>query len=1058
MISQNTIAKVNDLDIVEVLKAFNIPLVKKGSSWQCCCPLHNESTESFSVSQAKQIYKCFGCLQGGRVVDFIMKYKKIEWLEAIVMLAEMFNIIIDYNTSYNDEQKKHFQALQARKVVIKDTLQYVCNYYQKALLDDSEASLYLDSRHLSKEVIELFDLGYKGNNFELAQNTSLNQGILLEMEVLKKQEDSGRIYDNYRNRIIFPLHSERGNVLGFAGRVLPKYQSFEKGGQTYKLPKYINPKDTELYKKSDYLYGLWQAKDTIQKENVAYLVEGYPNVLRMHEIVIKNTVACGGTAFTENQAKHLRKYCENIIIAFDPDKLKGEYSYKNASGETVKVTEDGKAIEKAINTALDAGFNVEVLALPTAVDSGKTKPNDIDEIAVSYLLREKKSYVENTVALIKRSVKKWLIYYITNHYSEHNQADFIENICKRIASIDNDMIRGSYETIIYAKFKNIRKAIYNRIKELRDKTPSQANTQKDSRVDFKDDGTVWIFTKKNWTQVLDHHIEIKYFAKDEFENVTWILAIKQPDMPEEFIEITNDEYCSSSKLKNILMTKLVNWKGTSDDLNELHQALLSKHFEKATKVVRFGYNESADAFFFANKVVNTQEFAPNDLGVIKTDKGFFVMPLTDAKEQKASRFRLTDNHITYNDWFQIYSEAHKMENAFIPACFYVMSLFRDIVVSTTKASPILYLKGGAGTGKSSIVRNLTALFGFEQKGINLKNSNTEKSLVRLMGQSSNTVIWFDEFYNGFQYEGLLQAAYDNDGYNIADNTAGSKTHSIDIYSALAITSNYTPENNIFFSRCLFIPIEDIHKQKEQKTAFDALTNLEKTKGMGCITAELVAHRELIAANFDKSYAKLYAILKNKTANEGVMERAVANMARVFTPCYILQVNGLITMCESTDKQDILDEFIEIGVKTIIRQHNVQNEKSEINGFIEILQYLYENWLIYPDRDFKITSDGDLRLNFPKVYNAYAARYRQMKYELAPERGVIQAELAKIANTTWEEISKPIKFMVKNKAGEEVNMPEKNACVLPYELLVQKFGLNLTGRKTIQEMQQNESKG
>lgn len=1050
--------KIYDLDIQEVIERNGLKLKKQGANFVACCPFHNETTPSFTVFPAKQNYKCFGCGKSGKSINFVMELEKLDFINAIKKIANQFEINLEYDKTFSPEQAQAYQEQQDRKASLLATLNAANHYYQQELQKSSQEALsFLANRYFSQETINLFELGYKPDNFEIVKNPAYNKDFLLSLDLAKKSE-KGIIYDNYRNRITIPLYSEKGNLLGFAGRILPQHATKKNDrGEVQKFAKYINPKETELYKKEKFLYGLFEAKEAIKKENHCFLVEGYPNVWRMHDICLPNVVACCGTAFTKEQALLLKKYCENITILFDPDKIKGEYKYTNEKGEIITVIEEGKPIETAIYTALDAGFVVNVLPLPTDVKQGKTKPDDLDEIAVAYCKREPKTYKENTAALVKRKPLKWLIYLFQYHYSEHKQQEFIEEVCQRIAVIENDVIRNSYESVLYARFKNIAGTIKKLIKSYRDKTPSQAETKQANRVDYNKDGTVWIFTKKNWTQVLDHHLEIKYFAKDEFDNVSWILAIKQPDIAEEFVEISNDEYCSSSKLKNILMTKLVNWKGTSDDLNELHQHLLSKHFEKATKIVRFGYNEQANAFFFANKVIDTKAYSPNDLGVVKNDNGYFVMPITDSKEILKQRFLLTEKHINFNQWFLLYSEAHKRENAFIPASFYVMSLFRDIVVNITKASPILYLKGGAGTGKSSIVRNLTALFGYEQKGINLKNSNTEKSLVRLMGQSSNTVIWFDEFYNGFPYEGLLQAAYDNDGYNIADASAGSKTHSIDIFSALAITSNYTPENNIFFSRCVFIPINDVQKTKEQKVAFDNLSNLEKTKGMGCITAELLAYRQVVIDNFAKSYAAIYKVLKNKTESLGVMERAVANIARIFTPAYILQINGYISMCENTDQEDVLQEFVDFGYQTIIRQHNVQNEKSEITGFMEILQYLYENWLIYPDRDFKITNDGELRLNFPKVYNAYAARYKHTKYESAPERSVIQIELAKICNKQWEEISKPIKFTTKNKAGEEVSMAEKNACYLDYQLLVEKFGIQLTGRRTNAELMQNEQK-
>ena len=216
---------------------------------------------------------------------------------------------------------------------------------------------------------------------------------------------------------------------------------------------------------------------------------------------------------------------------------------------------------------------------------------------------------------------------------------------------------------------------------------------------------------------------------------------------------------------------------------------------------------------------------PDEFNIIQSREYCLSMPLTSVKMKK--RFMLTKHTITFNDWFKIYAKAHTLDKSFLPACFYIMSLFRDIVVTHKGSSPIMYLKGSAGTGKSSIIRQLTCLFGFQQDLINLKTKNTEAALVKLMGQSANVMLWMDEFFNGFEHEGLLQAAYDNAGYHKTAESSRSNTDtdSIDIHSALALTSNFIPANDIFFSRCVLVQVEGKDKTLEQKESFSQLNTL-----------------------------------------------------------------------------------------------------------------------------------------------------------------------------------------------------------------------------------------
>ena len=449
--------------------------------------------------------------------------------------------------------------------------------------------------------------------------------------------------------------------------------------------------------------------------------------------------------------------------------------------------------------------------------------------------------------------------------------------------------------------------------------------------------------KSGYNTIADNFLlYIKYVAEDENENLTWILEIQPFDGPSVFVEVSHEDFNSASKLKRTISGKQYALKISDSELSELHGYLFARtKFSKAAKIIRYGYDAPSGVFFFANKAINVAQpgpvLLPDDFSMVQIEREgkplYLSMPANN--RHKANRFSLTDQQLTVNRFFPIYAEAHGYDNALIPFCFYLMSLYRDLALKHKNFSPILYLKGGAGTGKSSMVRVLTAAFGRKQEGVNLKAKNSEPALSKLMSQASNTIIWFDEFHNDITCEGLLQAAYDNDGYHITKSgTVGTnETGSIDIYSALALTSNYIPDNEIFFSRCVFISIPTPDKTPQQVVAFNQLEEWQED-GLGCLTVELLQHRAFIEKEYGFAFDLLLKRFRDEFKGERIPERFFTNMAQLMTVGVILSSEGHITLTEFAEPADIVDEFVRVGAHCIRRQHRIMAEK---NGSDRVLR-------------------------------------------------------------------------------------------------------------------------
>lgn len=587
--------------------------------------------------------------------------------------------------------------------------------------------------------------------------------------------------------------------------------------------------------------------------------------------------------------------------------------------------------------------------------------------------------------------------------------------------------------------------------------PTKQKKQQDDgeleTVQYTESGGIWIKIGRFGSIVAQNfQIYIKYKTIDEKEEITWILEINTTDGETIYLELAHEDFCSAKKLKNEIAKKQLALKINDSELDELRSYLFTKTiFPVAEKVVRYGFNADSNLFFFANKVLNTANgelLTPDDFGIVTANQKHLSVPVS--AKAKTLRYSLTDNEVSFNHFFSLYAQAHGYENAFVPTCFYIMSLYRDLCIQYKNFSPILFLKGGAGTGKSSMVRILTAMFGRKQEGVNLKSKNTDSALVKLMSQTSNSIIWFDEYHNDFPHEGLLQAAYDNDGYHRSSDSSSIETNAVEIYSALALTSNYLPQNPIFFSRCVFVPITAQQKSDQQRAAFYTLEEIQE-KGLGCITIELLKHRPDVLANenFVIAYDRLYNAFRDEFKGEKVPERLFANMSQVMSVAFVLTCLRKIEMIADTSATDvdILQEFVSIGAANIRRQFRIQNESNAASEFFEILQQLYEQYQLHEDVHFRFNS-GDIMLRFPQLYNLFAQKYRQINMKTPPEKDTIQTELALLAGKNdWSEIEKQVRFANDFEGNSQAkHIPIKSCCTIPYELLCKSFGLDFQNRK------------
>lgn len=342
MISQNSIQQIlSRIDIVEIIGSF-IKLKKRGANYLGLCPFHNEKTPSFTVSPSKEIYKCFGCGRSGNSIGFLMEAEKYSYVEALRWLAAKYNVEIE-ETETSPEYKQQQQVADSLYIINN----FARDFFTNALFNSEEgqdiALSYLKERGFREEIIKKFELGYNPearDSFTKAALSNQYSQELLQKTGLVNVRD-GNAYDNYRGRIIFPIHNQSGKVLGFGARIIKKND---------KAPKYINSPENEIYVKSKILYGSYFARQAIDKADECLLVEGYTDVVSLHQAGVENVVASGGTSLTPDQLRLIKKYTNNLTIIYD--------------GDSAGI----KAALRGLDLALEESLHVKLVLIPDGED------------------------------------------------------------------------------------------------------------------------------------------------------------------------------------------------------------------------------------------------------------------------------------------------------------------------------------------------------------------------------------------------------------------------------------------------------------------------------------------------------------------------------------------------------------------------------------------------------------------------------------------------------------------------------------------------------------------
>tara|TARA_Y100000385_G_C13102122_1_gene645225 strand:- start:243 stop:2174 length:1932 start_codon:yes stop_codon:yes gene_type:complete len=444
MISQNSISQVIEAAHVEDVVNEFVSLKKRGVNLLGLCPFHNEKTPSFTVSPTKNLYKCFGCGKGGNAVSFVMEHENYSFPEAIRYLAKRYGIELEETTQTNEEKEK-IQQKESLFIIN----EFAKKFFNNSLINSDEGKSvglsYFSNRGIMSSTIEEFQLGYSPMDSKAlinnAEKEGYNSDYLKSLGLMSKKG-----YDFFRSRIIFPITNLSGKIIAFGGRTL----SSDK-----KIPKYLNSSESEIYNKSKSLYGVFQAKTQIRRENNCYLVEGYTDVLSLSQNGVKNVVASSGTALTSGQLRIIKRFCSNITFLYDGD----------GAGQ--------KAAMRGLPLALDEGLDVKIVPLKESDDPDSLVQEMGATAFQEYISSQNEDFIIYQAHLIKKQFDKLPIEKSGAIKDLLDSLAHLKDTIKRSIYVKeiSDILQMDEASIMSQLNKNIRKLIANKHKESFNRSP-----------------------------------------------------------------------------------------------------------------------------------------------------------------------------------------------------------------------------------------------------------------------------------------------------------------------------------------------------------------------------------------------------------------------------------------------------------------------------------------------------------------------------------------------------------------------------------------------------------
>lgn len=1001
MIASHIIDQLYQVDLAQTIgKIYLDPSYKilSNGTAKGLSPFTNERTPSFVVSNVKMIWKDFASGRAGKsVIDFIQAYKNLDFPEAVKLSCEVLNIPIAYEKETEEQREK-----RQKKKTLKEIISSVKEIYKENLPKLSHAQQYMQERGFTQELLEDFEIGYAlaGMYEVLKERGQVSEGVALG--VLKAYQNGG-YYDFFKGRIIFPISDKHGHCVGFGGRVMP---SEAKEG----APKYLNSPESEVFHKSELLYGFHLARNSMAQRGEVYLVEGYTDVMRMHQIGLRNCVATLGTALSAQHLAEIKKLCKKLIIFRDSDNAGATAAYRD------------------MGLALEAGLFVERVVFAS---EHKEDPDSIGQR-------------EGAVALIEAARCDAVLHYLQGAYEEalvradtkgkkvilmpEDKKRLSDLALELIGKIPDVVTRDAYMEQVKARF-GIKVAIekpkeekivfdtprlfsmgdidpledYQFPKEVED--PSVYKNEILEYGVFQHANRIYCNTGSAFYDVSNFSIEIIQHMQDE-QFPMKLIRICNVHGVEKIFDVLSEKINTLNSFKNVV-TSYGNFSFSGSAAQ--HERLLRYLFDRmgtGRKIDVLGWQ--AEGFWvWNNKIVipGLREEAINSEGLFKYQNDSYYIPSANKNFEKnmykygaQKKFRSIPTEVSLPQYLKQLYKVHR-GHAITGILFGIGSLFQDIVVSCTGFFPILFYFGPASTGKDNICEAIQSFVGQPQTAIQLEGSaSTIKAQIREFAQFSNGISQLSEYKRGNpQVDGIIKGLWDRRGYKRGSIESRVAVDEVPIISSTLLTGNDSPDAEALITRLIWEEMKTQEFSDEAKAAYNKLKDMCR-RGVSGISDWLLHKRAVFQEHFLEVYREKKRLLSEREAIKGVPVRMIDNLAVLYAVYGIFEREGIFPFWQE-DMERHFDALIE-------NQRRKIESDSVYQRFWDcfmVCMRLTQGERLQVDTNLR-AEGGRIYFNFSTAYSIVQRQWFVQYREQAPGKSEMRRQLREDSSYMGEEKS------------------------------------------------------
>lgn len=991
MIKETSIEEVRNADIVRVIGNF-LDIKRAGANYQAKSPFSDDKTPSLTVFKANNNFKDFSSGKSGDAIKFVMEHKGLGFIDAVRVVADICGIVLLEEELSEEETRKRSYRQELTDITALATAKYTIQLHNQPA--DHWAKKIIFEREMTPEILTTFSIGYAPDTPKFLTDPFIEKAKFEQAKTvgLVGSKD-GRSYDFFRNRLMFPIHDFKGNVIAFGGR-----KSNEADG-----PKYINSPENEIYSKSNVLYGLYQAKNAISKAKVAVLVEGYTDVTGLHQYGCDVAVAnCGTAPLSSIQSKLLHRFASHVIICRDNDGI-------DASGNEQKGT---LAAMRDVDTLLAEGFKVSVCILPEKEDpdsfgrllekkrnaflkeNPEAKPEELPMGIREYIFAEAQD------AVLWKTQKL--------HTKAANDPDAISEavteVCKMINEIKDDIKRNHYLKDCSKLMKQTPKVFKDKmelfVKKAEFKTESNGKVKQDDAelmglpdgADYKQffelgyvqhQNNVYFRGREKFFKGSNYRITPLFHVYGKADNKRLCEVISETGK-KKIISFDTSDMVQMAKFESKLLDE-GNFTFTPD-VTPNHFKLLRnsimESFTLAHELKQLGWQpEGFYAFSDCVYHKGVRKMA-NDYGIIQVDSEIknendyqeeikhYYSPSVSVMhrysregddEYENDRFVIyKESPCSINDWMRQLSKVYG-EKSNTGIAFVFASVFRDILMKRKGFFPHLFLTGEKGSGKSKFGESLAALFTFKQEPFDL-NSGSPVAFQRRLARVANIVSMFEEYNDALPdvRKQAIKGAYDGRGRELGKLSSDDRTKTTKVRCALIILSQYLSswDDNSITIRSIILnfvkPLESF--TTEQIDNYSILKSWEE-KGLTSMLVDILQYRDTVENKYFEVYEALNKKMIGELKGKDYEERIMQNFIAMLTPITLLKDFFRFPW----EEKDIWKQFKE----AIVDSSSLIVESEGLAEFWRTMEFLLDTMKIFKDRQFAIEKPMEIKIQTRK---------------------------------------------------------------------------------------------